>query len=549
MEKFGRMQRNTFRLWKCRNIKHKQLFVPGVALGIRAAGSGWPGGKHCSDSLWATAGLRKHIDFTTTSDFPKFYLLTSTREALEDCHINICFERKCRNKQNKTTLTNSPTPTRKPCLRLFCLRQLTFSFKAQQTIANPVCSPTPAAFPLGNTSCIDRINTLDSSQQHGAHTQASRHARDPQAYKTPRIELHFGKSFSLEAQFWRVLLINSTPVRDSVQNSPAAHMEEILAHFPCFFSRFLPTSEITEGESVAPLTLRPADGAGQQETPSGSSTGSTEALLVLVILSLHDPARGRWQQRDPPGLRSLRGRAGAALSPRGAPGPALFPQGAPAAQLRAVPSGSSCPAPRCSRSDLSAPLCPLRDLSAPRRPPRRSRRPAPRLRSAHDAIRVPAAMATVAELKAGRGRGWRRDCGWGRGCLGSPGGQERGSASRGHPDGSQSCRGRTEDPRPLALPLVPWRFPPSPGAAPVMYRGLCTSVYFSIGAVTSYSLNCQNVCLRLKKKKLKKYLWLFEGWILSGTCLAWWVLARAQVPIPYRCGTGIRHNSVCIRAN
>lgn len=238
-----------------------------------------------------------------------------------------------------------------------------------------------------------------------------------------------------------------------MQNSPAAHMEEILAHFPCFFSRFLPTSEITEGESVAPLTLRPADGAGQQETPSGSSTGSTEALLVLVILSLHDPARGRWQQRDPPGLRSLRGRAGAALCPRGAPGPALFLQGAPAAQLRAVPSGSSCPAPRCSRSDLSAPLCPLRDLSA------RSRHPGPRLRSAHDAIRVPAAMATVAELKAGRGRGWRRDCGWGRGCLGSPGGQERGSASRGHPDGSQSCRGRYwgspslgAAPRPLALP-------------------------------------------------------------------------------------------------
>lgn len=112
MEKFGRMQRNMFRLWKCCNIKHKQLFIPRVPLGIRAAGSGWPGGKHCSDSLSASAGLRKHTDFTTTSDFPKFYLLTLTRKALEDCHINICFERKHKKEatqDNPNKLLNPPT--------------------------------------------------------------------------------------------------------------------------------------------------------------------------------------------------------------------------------------------------------------------------------------------------------------------------------------------------------------------------------------------------------------------------------------------------------
>lgn len=230
------------------------------------------GGKHSSDSLTETAGLRKHIDLTTTSDFPKFYLLTSTRDALEDCHISICFERKCKNKRNKTILTTSPTPTLKSCLRLYCLRRLTFSFKPQQAAPSrqqqiQFVHPHRLHFLWEIFNAL--TNTLDSSQQHQAHTQASRHARDPQACKTFSIQLHFGKSFSLEAQLRRVLLINSTSVRVSVQNSSAAHMGEILTHFPRFLPRSLPTSENTEGESTAPLTLRPAGGAGLRAGRAG----------------------------------------------------------------------------------------------------------------------------------------------------------------------------------------------------------------------------------------------------------------------------------------
>lgn len=129
MEKFGRMQRIMFRLWKCHNIKHNQRFVPRVTL--RISGLRVARGKHCSDSLTATAGLKKYIDFTSTSDFTKFYLLTSTRDSFEDCHINICFERKCKKQTKQNNLTTSPTPTLKPCLRLYCLRGLTFSFKPQ----------------------------------------------------------------------------------------------------------------------------------------------------------------------------------------------------------------------------------------------------------------------------------------------------------------------------------------------------------------------------------------------------------------------------------
>lgn len=72
-------------------------------------------GMHCSDSLTATAGLRKHVDFTITSALPKFYLLTSTGDALEDCHINIALRGNVKNKQNATILTTSPPPTLKSC--------------------------------------------------------------------------------------------------------------------------------------------------------------------------------------------------------------------------------------------------------------------------------------------------------------------------------------------------------------------------------------------------------------------------------------------------
>lgn len=81
---------------------------------------------------------------------------------------------------------------------------------------------------------------------------------------------------------------------------------------------------------MARLTLRPADGAGQQETPSCSSTGSTEALLLLAILSRRDPAPGP-------------------LAAEGSPG-APLPEGPGGS--RAVPSGISRPAPRCPLGDL-----------------------------------------------------------------------------------------------------------------------------------------------------------------------------------------------------
>lgn len=272
---------------------------------------------------------------------------------------------------------------------------------------------------------------------------------------------------------------------------------------------------------------------GHSRTPSGSSRGSTEALLMLIILCQHDLARGplaaegslgapalwgagrepRWPLRElsPPGPavsaqgaparpRSVPERAlarprgvpwgssrgvpsghprltpqcslreppaprcplrppppGPAVFPQGAPGPAVSPDGAPA-RPRTAPWRSSCGvpsdhprlAPQCSLTELPAPRCSLGEPPAPRYPltelppgpaalpeelPRCPLRALPPGRACAElARRHPgpgAAMATVAELKAGRA-----------GAGGVCGRREGGRATCGPPDGSQSCHWR-----------------------------------------------------------------------------------------------------------
>lgn len=155
--------------------------------------------------------------------------------------------------------------------------------------------------------------------------------------------------------------------------------------------------------------------------PSGSSAGSAEALLMLVILSRHDPARR------------------AAEGSRGAP----LPEG---------PGGSRALPSRSSR---------------PRAVPSRSSRPAPRLRSAHGAIRVPARpwrrWRSSKQVGPGLGHGMSRAAGRAGARIGLP-----------RPPGWVS-----ELPRALMEAPVPWRCP-RPLALPPSCTVGCVSVCFSI---------------------------------------------------------------------
>lgn len=213
-------------------------------------------------------------------------------------------------------------------------------------------------------------------------------------------------------------------------------------------------------------------------TPSGSSTGSAEALLMLLILSRHDLARG------PLATEGSRG-----SSPWG-------DSAAPARPLR----------------DLSAPRCPLRELPPPG--------PAP---------------AQCARRHPGPGHG----DGGGAQSRSGPGlraglGVSRAAGRAGARIGLPRPPGWVSELlRALLGTPVPWRCPRHVPWAVFQYTSVlnaswCSNVPF---------LKLPERVLATGKKKKKCICDFSEGLILSGTCLAWWVLARAQVPIPYRCRT------------
>lgn len=217
-------------------------------------------------------------------------------------------------------------------------------------------------------------------------------------------------------------------------------MGDILVHFPYFLPRSLPTSGNTEGESTAVLT-RGRTAGGQSRTPSGGSTGSTVPLLV--ILSRHDLARGPLAAQGSPGAPapSEAGREPRCPSPQGAPGSAL--------PLRALPAPRcplrDLPAPRWPLKALGAPRCPLRGSSHPRAVPSRRSHPPPRCPDPQGAPAQPRACAVRAAPSGSRrgygdGGGAQSRSGPGPGLCRAVG--RAGPAFRGHPDGSQSCRGR-----------------------------------------------------------------------------------------------------------